>query len=286
MSIVFGGKKEEVPGLVTLSFLDDKKLVPEATDGPGRLKWIRGVVVHTTSGARGKVFFGKGPDTKKDLLLARYQANTARVVSWDYTVDNDGSVAVSNDPYKRTCFHAGPVNIHTVGIEMAQNKDKEYGLWEYQLDQTVLLIDYLTYRLGIQRSIAWDKARNIPMQKTVDGRLRQLVARTKTGGDVVGVYGHRNVTPTKPWGDPGDQIYEKLRDAGYELFDLRLNEDLTTWKKRQMEVLKVPEAQADGVAGAQTRVALQALGYKHGQWVHRPVDDLVPEGVIRKPFPT
>lgn len=285
MSIIFDGKKEEVPGLVTLSFLDDKKKVPEATDGVSRTRWVRGIVIHTTSGARGKIFPGKGPDTGKDTLLARYQANTMRVVSWDYTVDNDGSVAVSNDPYKRSCFHAGPVNIHTVGIEMAQNKDREYGLWEFQLDQTVLLVDYLTYRLGIQRCIAWDKAKNIPMQKTVDGRLRQMVPKTKTGGDVVGVYGHRNVTPTKPWGDPGDRIYEKFRAAGYELFDLRMNEDLITWKKRQMETLMMPESQADGVAGPQTRVALQALGYKHGQWVHRPIDDLVTEDVVRKPLP-
>ena len=107
MSIVLDGKKIETPGLETISWLDDPK-VPKTTDVSARTQWIRAIVLHTVHGKVGKLLPGVKSSTRAESY-AKYQANTSRDVSWDYTIDTDGTIIVSNDPMKHFTWQATSV---------------------------------------------------------------------------------------------------------------------------------------------------------------------------------
>lgn len=301
MSIVLNGNKYEIPGLTTVSFLDQVerkygnkvRLQPAfgpAIHGKTRDTWIRGIVVHTNRGQLPQRIVPGGKDMQRDIALARYQASSTRVAGWDYTVDTDGSVAVSNDPWDLYTYHAGPANQHTVGIEMVQDTNKPYNLYEDGLDATVLLLDYLTNRLGIQRQImCYDASNDSWREGVIPGRLQSPRDRTKlrkepTGGDVVGIYGHRNITTNKGPGDPGNAIFDKLKEAGYEMFDVVTGQDKEVWKKRQ-EDIGLFEEYRDGVPGPKTRRILANKGYNYGMWVSRPIDALLLQQDIANGYP-
>lgn len=301
MSIVLNGNKYEVPGLTTVSFLDEverkfgNKIRIQPAFGPAihgkpRDTWIRGIVLHTNRGQLpGEVIAG-GKDMKRDIALARYQASSTRVAGWDYTTDTDGSVAVSNDPWDLFTYHAGTVNSYTVGIEIVQDTNSPYNLYTDGLEATVLLVDYLTNRLGIQRQIVcYDESDGSWREKVIPGRLQSPKDRKRgkkepTGGDVVGIYGHRNVTTNKGPGDPGNDIFDLLKAAGYECFDAATQQDLKVWKKRQEEI-GLFEEYRDGVPGPKTRRILANKGYKYGMWVSRPIDALLLQQDIAAGYP-
>lgn len=277
MSIVLNKKKiETVPGIgSTVSWLDGNPKVKRCTltDMKPRTRTIRGIVCHTHEGVRGLLKEGVGPNTTIDERLAMYQVSTDRYVSWEYTHDLNGDVTWQNDPTEYYTFQAGSVNDVTFGFEMIQELIRDSkgnvisgNLYSGQLQSVVRMLDFLTLKLGIQRQIPWDTNNNRP--------IRGVISRIAAGGeDVVGIYGHRNVT-NKGEGDPGDSVFYALRDAGYELFDMRRNEDKTTWQQRQA-TLGLTEL--DGIPLKNTVAALKAAGKKHGMWVKRPVDDQIDE---------
>ncbi len=272
MSIVLGGRRIEVAGVETISYLDEPKLVPRASDGNKRATWIRAVVVHTTAGKRGVLRPGAKP-SKRAEMLARHQANTVRAVSWDATVDTDGTIAWSNDPLERYTWHASQVNPYTLGIELVQDADG--AVYQATLDAAAVLIDRLTAELGIQRQTPWRDGRPYA------GRIERCDPG-RAGRDLVGVYGHRAVwgrnesgkpVPTRGFGDPGDHLFNLLRARGYEGFDPtevagHAPDDIATWRRRQ-RVLGFDDAGCDGVPGPKTVAALRAQGYPHGLWAQR-----------------
>lgn len=277
MSIVINNKKYEVDGLKTESWLDGNPKVKYVTDKDDRKRRIRLVVLHTHEGIKGDLLDGFGPNTTIDERLSMYQVSTDRYVSWDGTVDQNGDVTWQNDPIKHYTWQAGDSRINQIslGIELVQKIVEENGvkkgnLYKGQLEKTVLMIDFLTATLGIQRQIPWDKARNKPA-------LTQLARLQKDGGgNVVGIVGHVQLTSNRGVGDPGPYVFEALRDAGYELFDISSGEDLTTWKQRQLS-LGMSQREADGIPLDDTIALLKAKGHKHGLWVKRPIDDLLTE---------
>lgn len=280
--IVLDGRVVPVPGVDVHSYLDDPR-IPKATDGykirrrpcgPKRDAadgpWIRSIVLHTVHGKRGGTLrTGLGPPSQRDVWYAAYQARTPRDVSWDYTVDTDGSIAVSNDPLRNATWHAGGVNRLSIGIELVQESDGS--LWVGQLDALVKLLDTVTRELRIQRQCP------PPLQRGVFSRLHTVMtsphlhetAGTDPGGaSIVGIYGHRNQTIQRGQGDPQDWPFERLLDAGYEGFDMARGEDLDEWKRRQTAL----GIGADGVAGPATVAAVEASGRKRGLWTTRPND--------------
>ena len=270
MSIIIKGNQQEVPGIVSVSWLDGNPKVKHITDKDNRTRQIRGIVAHTHEGVRGILLPGNGPNTTLDERLALYQTQTDRYVSWDYTLDLNGDVTWQNDPTKFYSWQATAVNPLTLGFEMIQQLRKdEVGkvvggdLYEGQISAAVRMVDFLTATLGIQRQIPWDKVKNRPVQV--------VIPRIASGGEnVVGIYGHRNVTTNRGPGDPGDALFYALRDAGYELFDMASGEDITVWKTRQ-QALGVSDL--DGIPLSQTVQKLKESGKKHGLWVSRPIDD-------------
>ena len=265
MSIVINGKKIETPGLQTISWLDDPK-VPQATDFNTRAMWIRAIVLHTVHGKSGRLLPGFSKPSSRAKSYARYQANTARKVSWDYTVGTDGTIIASNDPVKTYTWHAGDVNPYTVGIEFVQEDNGD--LYEGQMDVVVRFLDVLTRELA---DAGHPIQRQVPM--TSNGEpVKGVIARIENNDSakqVVGIYGHRNQTGQKPVGDPGDDIFHALLRAGYKGFNLDAKDDITFWKDVQARLGLSP---ADGIPGRATQQALLNAGNPHGLWVERSGD--------------
>lgn len=263
MSIILDGEKIPTPGLETISWLDDPR-VPQATDGYPRTEWIRAIVLHTVKGKLGRLLPGTKPSTRAETY-ATYQAHTSRDVSWDYTVDTDGTIVVSNDPIRRATWQAGAVNRFTLGIEMVQEGNGD--VYQGQIGTVVKFLDLLTRELAKRKHPI---QRQIPM--TQDGKpVRGVIPRIDNEAQalkVVGIYGHRNQTNQRGPGDPGDYIFEALLGAGYKGFDFNTNEDLVFWRDIQTRIGVTP----DGVPGRATADALAARGHANGLWVVRPGD--------------
>lgn len=264
MSIVLNSQKIETPGLETVSWLDDPK-VPKATDTNARTMWIRAIVLHTVHGKVGNIRPGNAPPSTRAESYAKYQANSSGDVSWDYTIDTDGTIIVSNDPVKFYTWHASAVNPWTIGIELVQESNGD--LWEGQIAKTVTFLDFITRELAdreqpIQRQVPMG-----PLGKPVRGVIPRI-ANASSAKSVVGIIGHRNQTRNRGPGDPGDHIFEALLKAGYKGMNLDAQDDITFWKGVQ-HMLGTTE---DGVPGPGTARALKARGHKHGLWVSRPGD--------------
>lgn len=268
MSIILNGKHYEVPGVTTISYEETSEF-QSAIHKRSRSTWVRGIVLHTNRGMVPETVRPGGKDAKRDLALADYQDSSERVAGWDYSADFDGSIAVSNDPYEYATYHAGHMNDYSVGIEMNQLRSSPYALYENELNQMVLFLDFLTNRLGIQRQILWDKENDCPIKGVIE-RLEN----ERYYPWYCGLYGHRNCSSNKGPGDPGNPIFYKLKEAGYELFDVRDWEDVKVWKERQR---KLGNNNPDGIPGPATRKAMIDHGHPYGLYVKRPMDDILRE---------
>jgi hypothetical protein len=227
---------------------------------------VRGIVLHTTKGIPGgsdhraqRILPGMGPEGDDDVRVARFWSTSPKQSGAHLIVDHDGSIVCTADLALERAFHAGPVNDVSIGIEIFQGREAE--MYQGQLEAVVRLVDWLTRRFGIQRQMP---------HRYMGGPLTRLAAG---GRNVVGVYGHRDVTDNRGEGDPGDAIFELLAAAGYETWNFETKEDLEAWKERQM-VLSTRGAPltVDGIPGAGTRRAIEATGSPHGMWVSRPGD--------------
>ncbi len=252
--LIIGAAPESVPGLTCTSWHDNPKLrLHIGEDGAPRPPgtWIRAIVLHTTRGIPGgtdlrpqKILPGLGPNRNTAVNTNSWWSTDGRSAGAHLVVDFDGSVACLADLALEQTYHATSVNPHTIGIEIAQGSDAE--LYEGQLDAVVVLVDWLTSRFQIQRQIP--------------DRYRGPVPRLESGGhDVVGVYGHRDQTSARGFGDPGSAVFDRL-SARYEAFDLLTGSDLSTWTRRQRAL----GIAGDGLPGPTTFTALRAFQQAHG----------------------
>lgn len=262
MALVVAGAQVEVPDLKVVSWLDNPKLKLDSRDYRMRPKtWVRGIILHTTRGIPGgkdrrpqDVRPGLGPDTGRDERIPQMWAYDNRRAGAQLIVDHDASIVCAADLQNHAAFHAGNVNSVTIGIEIYQGSKAQ--LYEGQLEAVVKLVDFLTRIFSIQRQLHWPYRR----QALKRGLRRAL--------DMVGVFGHRDVSNNRGEGDPGNPIMEMLRDAGYESFNFAMNEDKEIWEDRQIALKLLP----DGVPGPKTAATLVKEGKPHGLWVQRPGD--------------
>ena len=271
MSIIINEQKLNIPNVKTVSWLDPEAQalgLKEVSHKSKRNTWLRGIVCHTIHGKLGKLLPGLGPDTSIDIANARYQVNTTKQVSWDYTCDLNGDWLIQNDPTKFYTWQATSVNGYTCGFELVQQDNGD--LYEGQIAKAVEFIDFLTAKLGIQRQIPWDMKNNCPYKKTVN-----RIAGSNNAKDVVGVYSHYMQTTSRGYGDPGPYIQQALKDAGYLTFNFDGDDDKVFWKDKQKNILGFSDSEADGVPGPKTVESLKAKGYKHGIFIKRPIDDII-----------
>ncbi len=265
-----GGVSEGSVKLHCASWIDERRIprLSRARDSRTRsTKWVRGIVLHTTKGIPGGrdrrpqvIHPGMGAASEYDIKCARYWSSSTELSGAHLVVDSDGTIVCTADLSSECAFHAGPANDVSIGVEIYQGDDA--GLYADQLEVVVALCDWLTRRFGIQRQIP-NRYRGRPFTRMAAG------AR-----NVVGVYGHRDVSDNRGHGDPGDAIFERLAAAGYERRDFEVGEDLEVWKGRQnmLAIETGLRLDLDGIPGPGTQKALLAAGRRHGQWVQRPGD--------------
>ena len=205
MTLIIDGQRLETPGLETISWLDDPA-VPRVRDGRRRVpQSARAIVLHTVHGRLGPLSDVPSAPSTRAERYARYQAGSAREVSWHLTVDTDGTIVQSADVAAWTCWHATAVNGWTIGIELVQEADGT--VYRPQLAAVVAVCDLLCARLAIERRVP--ARAGVPIVGVVP-RL------TGTDGPWSGVFGHRNQTRQRGPGDPGSSVFLALLAAGYE----------------------------------------------------------------------
>lgn len=278
--LVADGLIQQVPGPFRgVSFLQERSLSVEGSDDcrPRPLgTWISGICLHTRLGLPVKVMPGKGPDLGWDKdLPKRFLKDKTRKASCHVAVDADGSYACLADLIRTITFHAGHVSFNSVGMELYQTPDGI--VYESTLESAVILCDALTRILRIQRQYPHERkiCRRFasPTIGTTDQSRLAYMEGGARGADFCGVYGHRNATGNRGAGDPGDDIFEHLRAAGYEGWNVDTGADLDTWSLRQ-KALGMAEHDCDGIPGRYTSRLIQHSGKLHGLWVSRPGDSL------------
>lgn len=256
--LVIRGEVIPVPGLLVKNFLDDPAIALSPEDGRRRITgFVRSIIVHTTRGIP-----GKPKDTRRQhIVRGEGDYGAARQVALGYKRSKEsnaadciagrarGELVQIADLVAVMTYHATTVNPYSVGLEMVQEPDG--GIYEATLETAVTWIEAVCRLLGIQRQIHRPYVPFRPVPRLAHGGRR-----------AVGVFGHRDQTDQRYAGDPGDAIFERLVDRGFEVFNFTAGEDLTVWAERQRKV----GLDDDGIPGPQTVARLEELGYPHGLW--------------------
>lgn len=272
--VIVNGKRELVPGLSVANWLDNPILRLRKGEDfrERRTPWIRQIILHTTKGIPGggddreqDIRSGFGPPADAGERCARWWSKSAAPAGAHLVVDHDGKIFCCVDLETEAAQHAKHANQTSIGVEIYQGSSAD--LYMGQLENVVLLCDWLTKRFGIQRQVP----------DRYIGPLPRLMANMD---DVIGVLGHRDLDRSRGRGDPGSKIFYLLHGAGYEDLDYGVSEDRDVWRRRQRELA----VQADGIPGPRTMTALRGLGaaeaqrlrvtgYRQGLWVRRPGDE-------------
>jgi hypothetical protein len=273
--LLIDGALIPVPGATVLSPHDEPwvKLAPnDFGKRPGRPHQI---IIHTTGGVWPQKIVPRAPRAgSRAEQIARYWSSNGTPGGAPLIVDGT-EIACLVDLVRFQGYHATKCNPYSVGIEMVQEPDGAIG--SDTLDTTVALVLVLCDVLGI------------PLQG--DGRpwrSNVIVERLRFGGpDAVGVFGHNQMawkfpewlTPEKRaaypngyadrgHGDPGDEIFARLRSVGMMFFDFDKRQELAWW----MPVQRALGVVADGVCGRFTSSALKQRGaWNRGVFLERPV---------------
>lgn len=184
-----------------------------------RTEEVVGIVLHFNRGMKpgqiipgGKNYKNTG-ETERGLVLSRYQAGTMdRKASWDFTVDMDGHVYQSNDPMKFYTWNANAANRHVLGIEVVQETNQPWNMYEAGLKSTVELVLFLTETIpSIPRVIlCWDEFKGCWEQ----GPIFSSYFNETNYGSLNGIYGHRNISTNRGPGDPDSIVFEELWKTG------------------------------------------------------------------------
>lgn len=209
MSLVFGGQIVVVPGLRTVSFLDDptvrlKRGANFRQRKAGESPTI--VVVHSTKGwpthdhpAPQQVH--ERAAEERDLgarAVIAYWRSGKRIAGAHAVLDADGVAYCAADLETEAAYHASEHNGRSVGIEVVQGRDAAF--FRAQVDALPVLVGAVCDRLGIPRKVA-HPYRGGPRDASTPG-----------------VYGHRDLTDNRGFGDPGDLLMEALVSAGWAAF--------------------------------------------------------------------
>lgn len=176
----------------------------------------------------------------------------------------DGRTACLEDLVRWAAYHNGVyrANLRSWGHEVKELAGGKVFTASLVAAVAVTCVD--TSAIGVQQQCPRAYRDNKPLKRFENG-----------GVDLVGVFGHREVSDTRGRWDPGDVIFDMLQARGFERFDFDAGEDLDVWSKRQewLAELGMYHGKIDGVPFLQTRDALRALGFPDGifaRWTELP----------------
>lgn len=222
------------------------------------------IVLHSTGGDWPQpVLPGAGPPGHARAILEMWAGDPQHSAA-HLVVDYDGTVYCAADLVRVAAYHAGAVNGRSVGIEMCTTHD--HWIYGATLDATAALVALLTHSGAPGAGI-----RAIPAQMPRGPYRGDPLCRLAERDDasLVGVIGHRDQTPDRGRGDPGDAIWARLAALGLEGVDYDGGEDLALGKRRQI-ALNAADARAgntyrplvvDGVCGPASLAAMRRLGF-------------------------
>ena len=235
------GRRHDIPGVETLNWADNPG-VPRTTKVNTRKHWLRSIGVHTVHGIRGKLLPGTKPSNRAETY-AHYQASTERQVSWDFTLDTDKTLIQSNDPEESYTWHATAANPYSMGIELVQERNGD--LYQGEMDAFADFADFSTALLFIPRFVPGKNG------QIVSGVIQRMATNPAS---YAGIWGHRNQTTNRGFGDPNDFPFLALKARKYRLVDIEAGEDREIVRGLQKE-LRIAE---DGTYGPGTRIAAKA----------------------------
>jgi hypothetical protein len=251
--LLIGGREVPVEGVSIVNGNDEAWATLDARDfRPRATAWVRQIILHTTKGSWPQRILPGGGAGGRKRTVADFWRRDPEHSAAHLVIDNDGSVVCLADLARVAAYHATVANEWSVGIEMYQEANG--GVHEAVYAAAVPLVQALCRAFGIQFQIPRRPYNNAPLARMSDG-----------GVHVVGVFGHRDNTHRRGCGDPGNEIFARLADAGAERFDYDAREELEVWRLRQVALNKRgAKVTVDGVAGPQTIEALRANGIPDG----------------------
>lgn len=200
--LVFNGESVEVAGVKIVNFLDDDSLTLADHSYAQRHEAIKHIVLHTTKGFPDHEF-EKPQSVREDAAESKhctarktveYWRSGHRIAGAHAIIDADGTVCCLADIMTASVYHCVDFNQISVGIEITQQGDAS--LFRRQIDVVSVLVEALTTRLSLPRTVA------LPYR----GR-RDAV-------DGVTVLGHRDCSKNRGFGDPGDFVMEAALQSG------------------------------------------------------------------------
>jgi len=223
--LLVNGKEHPVQDLIIINSHDVEWCRLDQKDYRSRpTSWVRQIILHTTKGDwPQRVLPGRGAGGRARVVADGWRSEPVSSAA-HLVIDNDGTVACLCDLATVEAYHATVSNPWSIGIEMYQEgcSDGHYGVHEAVYEAAVKLVPALCRIFGIQFQIPKLPYKNEPLRRMADG-----------GESCVGVFGHRDNTGQRGFGDPGDEIFARLAAAGAERFDHNAGEDLDVWKGRQ-----------------------------------------------------
>lgn len=221
-----------------------------AGDGIPRTRWPSMWTLHKTIADDPEhVLPGAGPAGGAQAT-AEYWAGDPKHSGAQIVAGHDGIVACLADLVLFEAWHARSVNLYSVGVETKEVVGG--GVYQAALDATVAVTLAGVELLGIQ----------LQVPKKYSGKPLACMAHPET---MVGVFGHRDNDDDRGKWDPGEILFQMLRDRGAESYDFDVGEDRDVWRMRQTDLnVKGYRLVVDGVPGPATTAALKAEGYRGG----------------------
>jgi len=197
---------------------------------------------------------GKGPPGASHKT-ADYWAGSPLHGGAHLVTGHDGIVACLADLWLVEAYHATVSNRYSVGHETCELVGGRF--YEAAAHATIEVCLAGCEALGIQlQTPKKGHYKGHPWKRMLDG-----------GKNCVGIFGHRDNTEHRGRWDPGEILFEMLRDRGVESFDFAAEEDLHVWMDRQRWLNgRGHKLLVDGMPGALTTAALKAEGYRSGIW--------------------
>jgi hypothetical protein len=252
-ALLANGVAVPVPGVNVIGPGSTSWAHPSPEDGKPRTRKPQQIILHKTlADDPERVMPGVGPLGHPQRTVEAWAADKTQ--SGAPIVVGGDAVACLADVVLWEGWHANQANDRSIGIEHCE----ELGGIVYQatLDNGTAVVMALVSALGIQLQVP-RAYRNKPLTRFANG-----------GADLIGVFGHRDVTAKRGVWDPGVVLFQLLvAHYNAEQFDFEAEEDLVEWKSRQTWLnTRGAGLAVDGIPGAKTTAALRSAGYVDGIW--------------------